>query len=93
MPSPPLVDAAIGDARDPLKRRQSPDVKFLFRSCAFDPLSRCSLPQDLVEDPYVAHIPDSNYTGYVVMYSADRTMLMNDRSSWYQVEKSGMSAH
>ena len=46
-----------------------------------------SLPQDLAEDPSVAHTSASYYTGDVVMYSEDRTMTINDRNNLYQVKK------
>ena len=49
-----------------------------------------SLPLGLTENPSVAHIPASNYTGYVVMYSTDRTMTISGQSDNYQVQKSGM---
>ena len=87
-PSPPPFDASLGD-RVPRERRYEPSGA----SSSSSGLVRltlgpgASLPQDLVEDPSVAHISVANYTGYAVMYSADRTMTINDRSTRYQVEQ------
>ena len=38
-----------------------------------------SLCQDLTENPNMAHIPASNYTGYVVTYSTGGAMLINEQ--------------
>ena len=88
-------DASLGDARVPRERRQdthgtSSSSSGLVR---LTPGPGAALPQDRVEDPFVAHIPDSNYTGYVVMYATDSAMTMNDRSSWHQVEKQVACPH
>ena len=76
MPSPPPFDASLGDARVPRERRQDTHGTSS-SSSGFARLTLgpgASLPQDLVEDPSVARISVSSYTGYAVMYSTDRTM-------------------
>ena len=43
-----------------------------------------SLPLDLAVDPIVAHIPNTTYTGHVVMNSSDRKMTIRDRADSIQ---------
>ena len=98
MPGPPQFDSPIGDGGSlsqcrgcgaPREQRQD---TYGTSSSSAGPLRLtlgpgASLPPDLSEEPKVAHIPASNCTGYVVMFSANRTMILQDRSDNYQVQK------
>ena len=73
-PNLPPFDASLGGARVPRDRRYAnpgtPCSSSGLVRPTFDP--GASLPQDLTEDPFVAHMPASDYTGDVIMYSMDK---------------------
>ena len=48
------------------------------------PCPGASLPLDLTDNPRAAHSPASNCAGYVVMYTANRTMTFQDKTDNYQ---------
>ena len=81
-PNPTKVKFRVGGGRVLMAPQSSSTSPLLLT-----PGPGASLPPNLAEDPKVAHIPASNYTGYVVMYSTDKTMTLQYRSDNYQVQK------
>ena len=82
MPNPPTFDPSLGDAVVPRERRETPGTSSSSGLVRLTPGPGASLPRDLTEDPTVAHIADSDSSGYVIMYSNDRVATMQDRSIW-----------
>ena len=82
MPSPPSFDPTRGDTVVPRERSATPGASSSSGPVRLTPGPGASLPTDLTEEPTVAHIPDSDDSGYVIMYVPNRTMTMDDRSVW-----------
>ena len=95
MPGPPMFDPAMGDRmggppptlRLVLRERtqDTPGAGSSSGPVRLTPLlppGPCaSLPPDLTDDPKVAQIVPSTYTGHVVMYTNNKVMTIKEREN------------
>ena len=81
MPGPPSFDSSQGDTVVP-RERSDPGASSTAALVRLSPGPGAAPLRTLTEEPTVAHVPESDDTGYMVMYSSGRTLTVDDRSAW-----------
>ena len=69
MPGPPSFDSTRGDTVVPRERSDTPGDSSSSGLVHLTPGPGAFPPRNLTEEPTVAHIPDSDDSGYVIMHS------------------------
>ena len=90
MPSLPSFDPTLGDTVVPRERRGAPRANSSSDPAHLTPGPSVVSLRTLAEEPTVAHIPESDDSGYMAMYARGRTVTVDDRSAWPKKKTSGL---